>query len=118
MNLVDKPRVYTKEEVRKMFLDHVRDLVRYWSRTPLPVGTPGETDVERRVSGVAFSILSTLDGCSMVLPGFVVAPCPNAENKQYHKDEGSNWFPENHKSRIKCDIGGGLHEHFHIRNDS
>jgi hypothetical protein len=93
---------YTPEEVRERFIESVRSIVDYWEHVPNPYGT--------RESGVAFSILSMLDGCNGGLPGFVVAPAPHPDDKQYYIDHGENYYPE--APEVKCDIAGGLHEHF------
>jgi len=99
---------YTKEEVREQFLDHIRMMVDYWD------SIPKETTKEK-LSGLAFSILTALDGCSADLPSFIVAPLSSPEDKQYHIDEDENYYPENHEieGKIKCDIAGGLHEFFY-----
>jgi hypothetical protein len=101
-----EPRVYTEEEVRKMFLEHVWTLVQFWeneSRQP---------DVRAKLGGLAFSILATLDGSSIGIPAFIVAPHPHPSDKAFHSDEGRNYFPENHKAKVQ-DIAGSLHEEFH-----
>lgn len=102
----------THDQVRDKFLKHIKGIVHYWANTPLK-----ENDtIQYRCEGVAFSILSMLDGCSNGMPSFIVAPCPHPEDKQFHIDEdGDNakWFPENHESDVNCDISGGLHELFH-----
>lgn len=95
---------YTEDEVREMFIHHVRDLIRYWAHPERAQSIPD------RLSGLAFSILSTLDGSSCELPGFIVAPCPHPDDKAYHQNEGTDWFPENDDSKIECDIAGCLHE--------
>ena len=99
-------RELTTDEVRDRFLDHVRGLIEYWSTVELN----GDDSVEHRVSGVVHSLLVTLDGGSLGLPGFIVAPCPHQSDKQYYIDEGENWYPENHESQVNADIGGYLHE--------
>lgn len=104
---MSEPREYTTEEVRDKFLSHVSRMVDYWlreSRTPA---------TEEKMEGLAFSILTALDGCSADLPGFIVAPSPHADDKEYLRESGKNWYPENTADAITCDIGGGLHEHWH-----
>lgn len=97
---------YTEEEVRKQFLDHVRMLVEYWD------SIDKETTKEK-LSGLAFSILSAIDGSSVGLPAFVLAPLPHESDKQYRIDNNEDYYPENHESDVKCDIGGTLHELFY-----
>lgn len=99
-------REKTTEEVREEFLDHVRYLVSYWDRIE-------KETTKEKLSGLAFSILSALDGCSAGLPSFIVAPCPHPEDKQYHIDNDEDYYPENHDVDVKCDIAGCLHELFY-----
>jgi len=100
------PREYTEDEVRQQFLEHVWELIGYWRKLP------NKTEREK-MEGLAFSILSTLDGSSASICGFIVAPSTNPEDMQYHIDNGENWYAQNHESDIKCDIGGCLHELYH-----
>jgi len=100
MEPMSKPREYTREEIRKMFLDHFTGMIAYWEK---------ETRVESvhdKLHGLAFSILTALDGGAADLPGFKVVPCPHPSDKEYHRQHGENWFPED------TDIGGSLHEEF------
>lgn len=98
------PREYTAEEVRAKLLRHVWALIDYWDE--------GKPNKRAAMEGLAFSILSTLDGSAMDLPGFAVIPAPHPEDKEYRLEQGENYYrdfdPEGH-----CDIAGGLHEHFH-----
>lgn len=96
------PRAYTEEEVRAMFLEHIWDLVRYWERTAPPQSTAD------RLAGLAFSILSMLDGSSTELPAFRVVCNPHPSDEAFCKEQGENWFPAG------VDIGSfSLHENFH-----
>lgn len=97
-----KPRQYTTEEVRDMFLKQVRDLVDYWE-TESRFKTSRE-----KLEGLAFSIMSTIDGCSLTVPGFVLAPSPHPDDAAYHREQGENWFPAGPKT--KHDIAGSLHD--------
>lgn len=96
-------RAYTMEEVREKFLAHVREMVLYWEREDR------KPDVHDKLSGLAFSILSALDGCSGDIPGFQVIPSAHPDDRKYHEERGENWYPDD------CDIAGGLHEHFYKR---
>ena len=80
-------REYTKEEVKEQFLNHVRMLIEYWDKE-----SAKETQTER-LEGLAFSILSAIDGESASLPQFVLAPLV--------------YYPEN---PIECNISGDLHD--------
>lgn len=110
--MLPEPKEWTEDEVRNRLLDHFWMLIDYWDRESRAT-TPRE-----KLEGLAFSILSTLDGESIPVPGFIVAPHACAEDKEYHISQGENWYPENHQldGLIKSDLGGGLHEHFHERN--
>jgi len=101
-------REYTKEEVREQFLYHVRTMVNYWDSIP-------KKTTKEKLSGLAFSILTALDGCAGDLPGFIVAPLSHPNDKQYRIENEENYYPENHEieNKIKCDIAGGLHELFY-----
>lgn len=99
-----KPRQYTEDEVREMFLRHVWLMIDYWDAN--------KQDKREAMEGLAFSILTTLDGCAMALPGFAVIPQPHPDDKQFCIGEGENWFPP-FDTTNPCDIGGGLHEVFH-----
>ena len=95
-------REYTQDEVRDMFLDYVRGITEYWLELP-------NKTTKERMEGLAFSILTCLDGGTS-LPGFIVAPAPHESDKEFHQDRGENWFPDNTESNVNCDIAGGLHE--------
>lgn len=84
MNMSEEPRAYTAEEVRKQYMDHFRMLARYWAN--LPNKTPLE-----RCEGLLFSIYSTLDGL-YGLPAVNMYPYPHESDKQYHIDNGDNWY--------------------------
>lgn len=103
----DKPRELTENEVRSKVLSHVWGMIKYWDEVPNGNNQRG------RLEGLAFSILSMLDGSSMSVPKMVVAPDPHPEDRAYHEENGEDWFPENHDVPVKCDLGGSLHELFH-----
>jgi hypothetical protein len=100
------PRQMTNDEVRDKLLKQVQALVIYWARDSR------ERTIYGKLDGLAFSILSLLDGSNVDLPGFIVAPIPHASDKAFHKDQGENWYPENSAADIKCDLGGSLHEYY------
>ncbi len=94
---------YTEDEVREQFLNHILHLVDYWENET------GAPDSASKLDGLAFSLLVLLDG-GTDLPQFIVASLPHPSDKSFHQEEGGNWYPENHASDVKGDIGGGLHE--------
>jgi hypothetical protein len=95
---------YTTEEIREQFIQEVRSLVEYWNNLP-------DKNQRERLSGLAFSIMTLLDGASY-MPSFIVAPDPAPEDKEYHIEEKENYYPENFKisPKIKGDISGYLHD--------
>lgn len=94
------PREMTPEECRDELLSHVHRLIAWWLNESRAV-TPRE-----KMEGLAFSILSALDGCAGALPRFAVTPSPHPEAAAYHRGRGENWWPTG------CDLGP-LQEHFH-----
>jgi hypothetical protein len=99
-----KPRAYTVEECRKMLLDHARVLVKYWDNESRAITS------KDKLEGLAFSMLTMLDGEGVIIPQMKIIPNPHPEDKQYHKDNGENWWPTN------IDLGGILHEEFYVRS--
>jgi hypothetical protein len=92
------------EEVREQFLRHVNSMVNYWENETRA------TTSQEKLEGLAFSIMSALDGCVMTLPAFIVAPMPDITDKEYAIEQGDDYYPYNDEESIKCDIGGSLHE--------
>lgn len=99
---MSEPRAWTEEEARNKFLDYVWTMIRYWEkedRTP---------DVSGKLEGLAFSILSAIDGESSVLRGFRLTVSPHPDDEQYHRGNGDNWYTDGLELQW-------LHEHFHQR---
>lgn len=92
-------REKTTEEVREAFLAHIRNLCFNWSRQ--------EGSKRQILEGLAFSILVTLDGCGP-LPGWFLAVKPHPDDKEFHIEEGDDYYPEELKN-----IAGNLHERFY-----
>ena len=105
-----EPREYTEKEVRAAVLDHIWGMIAYWrdeERRPTVVG---------KMEGLAFSIMSMLDGSAVGLPNFIVAPDAHPDDKEYSKKHQEDWYPHQTGKTldsIKCDIGGSLHDEFH-----
>jgi hypothetical protein len=95
---------YTQEQVEKMFIDKIHQLVEYWANESSAI------DAKKKLEGLAFSILATIDGSDVDLPAFILAPLPAEEDKEYHISNSRKYFPENHTAEISCDISGGLHD--------
>lgn len=92
----------TVEEIRNEFLNHIASLVEYWDKT-------GKNKKDA-LEGLAFSIMSTLDGTSIGIPSFIVAPLPHSDDKQYHINNNEDFYPQNDEEKINGDIAGSLHE--------
>lgn len=75
------------EDLRNAFLHQLADAAYYWAT--LPDKTPLE-----RCSGLAFSVLVMIDGCSMGLPAFDLVARPHPDDKAFHKAEGSDWIED------------------------
>jgi hypothetical protein len=39
-----------------------------------------------------------------------MAPVPDSEDEQFHKECGENWFPSIQGITLDCDIAGSLHD--------
>jgi hypothetical protein len=104
----DEPRAYTAEEVRDMLLSHVRAVAQYWANLPESDPATGKSHtIADRCEGVAFSILSMLDGCSMGLPAITLKLDPHEDDQAFLQSEGENWFEPG------MELSFMLHEHFH-----
>ena len=95
------PREMTVDEVREKFLSQAWALVEYWNQQP-------QTKRDCLV-GLLHSIFVILDGES-VIPGFLVAPRPHPDDKEYNRLNGHNWYPDNSETNVLCDIAGSLHD--------
>jgi hypothetical protein len=73
----------SKEKAREEFLDHVRHLAHYWSRI--------ERDPLRMCEGVAFSILTAIDGSS-ALPTYDLVVRPHPDDKTFHENKGEDYY--------------------------
>ena len=96
-------REKTREECRDEFLDYIRALVKQCRNSRYDDDTKADQpdEITYRLELLAFSILVAIDGESP-LPAFILAPCSH---------------PENDESKVKCDIGGDLHDNFYQRKD-
>jgi len=90
----------TVDEVREEFISEIKVTARYWA------GLKDKRDIER-CEGVAFSILSIIDGSSC-LPAFDLLVAPHETDKQYHIDNGEDYYKD--KMLINDCM---LHEMFH-----
>jgi hypothetical protein len=111
-------REKTSTECRDEFLDQIRGAIRHWRRTEYSADVkavqPDETTY--RMEGLAHSILAMIDGEGQV-PAFILAPIPHPSDKAFRQNEDEDWWPENHVSKVKCDISGDLHNNFYQRKN-
>lgn len=97
-------RAKTPQEIRDDVFRHVDHLIRYWSTIDPSVKRYGNITRDR-MYGLVFSICSMLDGSSDV-PAFELTVNPHPDDKQYHIDNGDNWYEPG--TSITDDLG--LHE--------
>lgn len=99
--VMNRPRAMTEDECRDETLKHIAALVRYWhdeSRAPAAL---------EKMNGLVHSLLVLIDGGSGMMPGFTFSPMSTADDREFWRKKGTNWWPED------TDIGGSLHEHWH-----
>lgn len=107
---MSEPRVYTKEEMRDMFMEHLVSILRYW------LNEERRPDAEGKLSGLVFSILVLFDGCSGMMPAFEIVPMPHPSDEAYNKDQGENWWldqNEEMKNVMAINDDTALHEMWH-----
>lgn len=63
----------TKDEAREILLTQIWEDIAYWENVD------GKSCREK-LQGLAFSILATLDGCTVGVPQFAVIPMDGTEN--------------------------------------
>jgi hypothetical protein len=86
---MEKPRAYTKQEVRLMLIDHFKELAKHWAISSIK---EKKYTIQDRLDGLLHSILSTLDGESLELPAIDLVLSPHEDDKQFHIQEGENYF--------------------------
>ncbi len=96
-----KSKEFTTTEVQKQFMNHVRMLIEYWDKTD-------KETTKEKIEGFAHSLLATIDGSSVDLPAFILAPAPHEDDKQYYIDNEENYYAEN--NNVNCNIAGDLHD--------
>ena len=97
MNKKSRPRAYTVEEMRNMFLDHMKAMAQYWASVDL-TGKEFAVDIKKdgeslyRLEGLAHSILVMLDGGTLVTPAFDLIPSPHPDDEEHLRENGENWW--------------------------
>ena len=95
-------RAYTKKEIQEQFLESIRNLVDYWE-----MESRAKTSREK-LEGLAFSVLTLLDGEHGDMPAFEVKAIGTEEDIKYFKENDENYYPVDSE-----DIAGALHEGFY-----
>ena len=105
---------YTEDECKELFLQHCRAHVRYWQDLYRNQGK----DAEEAIEGAVHSVLSTLDGCSLSIPGFLIIPYLQQDDHDYMVAQGERPWPVTDETAIAnlTDIGGDLHQYFYQEN--
>lgn len=78
-------RAKTADEARDEFLDSVRNIAKYWAEQP-------NQSPQERCDGVAFSILSMIDGSTLAMPPIDLRLSPHVDDRAYCESQGENWF--------------------------
>jgi hypothetical protein len=99
-------RELTEAEVRRAFLDYIRDCVDYWDRQVV------RDSCREKMDGLVHSILTLLDG-GTELPGFTVSPRSHPGVRAFCIAEGEDYYPGS-----DCDIAGSLHEEWYSKKDN
>lgn len=68
-------------------VSQIKNVLRYWANLPED-GPERKLTTQDRCDGVAFSILSMLDGCTDALPAVDLVLRPHEEDKAYHRSNG------------------------------
>lgn len=94
-----RSRCMTREECRAALLDHLEGIARYCT-AETRVAT-----VRDKIDLAIFSVLAAIDGSAIALPAFNLYPAPHPNDRAYHRQQGTNWWPE----RDSVEIAGELH---------
>lgn len=86
-------REKTLAEIRADFLDTLRMDVHHWYTLHPSRNETGKPDALWRLEGLAFTILSLIDGCAGDMPGFALVPTAHPDDEAYHKAQGDDYYP-------------------------
>lgn len=105
---------YTVEECQALFLEKVREATVYWR----DLYRKGEVLGESAISGVAHSILSTIGGCSIDIPGFLLVPFPHPDDHDYVVSMGERPWPSVDPAIADklVDIGESIQSHLYQKH--
>ncbi len=83
-------------ECRAKLFGHLGALVAYWRDLPEQQLLAGNADgnvTQERLTGLLFSMLSTLDGSSLSIPGFLLVPHVSPEERAEAIADGEKYWP-------------------------
>lgn len=103
------PLMYSKEECVNQYVKAVWDDVNYWQR----LYAVDQRDPIECMSGLAFSILSMLDGSRVDIPGVHMIPMSTDDDVEYLQHNGRRYYNPVLSNRFEGDVGGYLHELWH-----
>ncbi len=87
-------RTYTKDEMREIFLHSMKQRCAYWAKCDLSGEEfVFEDETEYRLEGLLFSFMTIIDGCTD-LPAIDLSFSPHEDDKQYHIDNGDDYYPD------------------------
>jgi len=94
MTRKSKPREYTSEEIREIF---IKDM---WSRLEVCLNDERMVTPQHKLEVFMHSTLAMLDGAAENLPMFALVPIPHPEDKAWDIEHGKNYFPENNEDAM------------------
>lgn len=106
INDFEEEKIYTTQEVKEKFLNQVKLIANTWLSYE-------NKSKEEAVNGAIFSVLALIDGCSVDLPGFILAPITSRENQIDAKENGMKYYMLNDQESVFNDIGGSLHDQYY-----
>jgi hypothetical protein len=86
MSKKPKPKAIPAEDLRDEFLRCIRSYCKYWAeekRTP---------EVEKKLEGLAFSILTLIDGHTDAMTAMDIVMRPHPSDKAFHVSQGEDWI--------------------------
>jgi hypothetical protein len=81
-------REYTPDECRQMIFDHLAGVARYVK------GESRAETIEDKLELLIFCFFTMIDGESASLPAFKLVPSPHPDDREYHQEEGTNFWPD------------------------
>jgi hypothetical protein len=106
MEDISHRNAYTTDEIRQNFLREIRRKVKYWAAVD-------DKNTNERLDGLAFSILSMLDGGVDNIPPFIVTPISSEEKRIDAIQNGQKYYVGTNSNMVTNDIAGILHEQYY-----